>query len=211
MRYALGLGWGIVLLANFAGWGLVVRRILRLGADEESPDWGQAIVLGMSSIIALGGFLNLSRIMSRGVVWILVLGGLILFLERAWRLKSRIGWRAFDWPRTPFDMLACIACGMVYASHVCLSFSPYGDPNLRQRFTLNPWDDLKGGYVTLPCRLLSEGNLGDDPFNDMRSFALGGHSLLQAFPLLILPPTYIHILDPGLAILASPLVLHGLG
>jgi len=100
---------------------------------------------------------------------------------------------------------------LVYGAHVCLSLSPYGDPSVRQGFTLNPWVDLKGGYITLPLRLLSEGNLGEDPFNTNRSLALGGLSLLQAFPLLILPPTYIHVLDPGIAILALPLVLHGLG
>ena len=101
-------------------------------------------------------------------------------------------------------------CILNYAAVVCFSFSPYIDSNLRQRFTLNSWDDLNGGYVTLPIRLLAEGNLGSDPFNSDRSLALGGHSLLQSFPLAILPPTYIHILDPGLAILTIPLVLHGL-
>ena len=60
--------------------------------------------------------------------------------------------------------------------------------------------------------MLSEGKIGDDPFNDRRSIsALGGCSLLQGFALLFLPPTYVHLLDPGLAILALPLVLLGLG
>ncbi len=45
----------------------------------------------------------------------------------------------------------------------------------------------------------------------MLDLALGGCSLLQGFALLFLPPTYVHLLDPGLAILALPLVLLGLG
>ena len=69
-----------------------------------------------------------------------------------------------------------------------------------------------GGYVTLPERLLSEGSLGDDPFNDRRSIsALGGLSVLQSFALLFLPVTFIHLIDPGMAILGTPLVLHWLG
>jgi hypothetical protein len=212
MRYVLGFGWGIILLAGFAGWGLAVRRILRIGADEDSPDWGLSIVLGMSWIIALGGFLNISRIMTSGVVLTLVLAGLILLAVGVWQLRSRRGWSGVsDWPRTKIELATCIACLLNYGAYVCLSFSPYTDPGVRQRFTINPWDDLKGGYLTLPLRLLSEGNLGDDPFNSNRSLALGGLSLLQAFPLSTLIPTYVHVLDPGLAILALPLVLHGLG
>jgi hypothetical protein len=166
----------------------------------------------MSWIIALGGFLNISRCMTWGVVLTFVLVGLVLCTTGAWQICSGSGWSGVSvWPRTRLDLIACLACLLNYAAYVCLSLSPYGDATVRQRFTLNPWDDLKGGYITLPLRLLSEGNLGEDPFNFARSVALGGLSLLQAFPLLILPPTYIHVMDPGLAVLALPLVIHGIG
>ena len=109
------------------------------------------------------------------------------------------------------DALVIISCLVAYGSCICLSESPYGDMSLRQRFTLNPWDDLNGGYITGPLRLLSEGRLGEDPFNGPRSLSLGGQALLQSFALLILPPTFIHMMDPGLAILALPLVFQHLG
>jgi hypothetical protein len=211
MQYLLGFAWGIVLLASFAGWGLAVRRILRITSHEGSPDWGHAIVLGMSWIIALGGFLNVLRIMTWAVVWLLLLGGLVLFAVGIRRLRSRSGWSdVFDWPRANIDVFVLLVCLVAYGSCVCLSYSPYASPGLQ--YKLNPWDDLQGGYITLPLRLLGEGDLGDDPFNYPRcAAALGGLSVLQSFPLLILPPTYIHVLDPGLAILALPLVFHGLG
>jgi hypothetical protein len=33
MRFLLGFGWGIVLLASFAGWGLAVQRALKTQAQ----------------------------------------------------------------------------------------------------------------------------------------------------------------------------------
>src|SRR3954451_4340064 len=79
MRYFLGFSWGILLLASFAGWGALVRRLLRNEAENEIEDWGEAVVLGMSWIIALGGFLNLASIMTRGTVLILAAIGLLVF------------------------------------------------------------------------------------------------------------------------------------
>jgi hypothetical protein len=212
LLYLLAFVWAFVLLANFAGWGLAVQRVLRLASHGCTPDWGQAIVLGMSLIVALGGFLSLPSLMMWRTVLSLVLAGLFLFAVEIWRLG---GWarrnELFDWPKTKTDVLVILVCIVVFATWVCLPRSPFDDAKDRYRYTLNPWDDLQGGYVTYPFRLLSEGKLGDDPFNDRRSIsALGGFSLLQAFPFLFLPPTYIHILDPGLAILALPLVLAGL-
>ncbi len=212
MTYLLGFLWGFVLLACFAGWGLALGRALKLSADVDSPEWGKLIVLGMAWVVAVGGFFNLLHVMTRGMVWLILIGGLVLFVAVTWELCARIKLNhVFAWRPTRFDTLVLVLCLAAYGSSICLCESPYGDASLRQRFTLNPWDDLGGGYITYPLRLLSEGTLGDDWFNDRRSIsALGGLSVLQAFALLFLPPTYIHIMDPGLAILALPFVLNGL-
>jgi len=212
LTYLLGFLWGFVLLACFAGWGLALGRVLDLSSESESPEWGKLIVLGMAWIVALGGFLNLLNVMTRGMVWLLLLGGLLLVAAIGGRLcsRDRLG-RVFALRPTRLDALALLLCVVAYASCVCLCESPYGNPNLTHRFSLNPWDDLNGGYVTGPLRLLSEGNVGDDPLNAYRSHALGGLAVLQSFALLFLPPTFIHLLDPGLAILTLPFLLHGLG
>jgi hypothetical protein len=213
MQYCLGFIWGFILLFVFAGWGLGVQRILKISVDENAPDWGQAVVLGMSWIIAIGGALNCLHVMTAGVFWLLSLGGLFLFVVESRRLIARFGWKeAVGWPMTAFGMLAAFLCLAAYCSWVVLPYSPLDDAAHRYRWTLNPWDDLMGGYITLPERLLSEGSLGDDPFNDRRSIsALGGLSVLQSFALLFLPATFIHLIDPGMAILGTPLVLHGFG
>jgi hypothetical protein len=213
MQYCLGFIWGFVLLFAFAGWGLGVRRILKISPAGDSPDWGQAVVLGMSLIIAIGGMLNCLHVMTAGVIWLLTIVGLALFVLESRHFIARSGWNhALGWPMTRFGMLVAVLCLAAYSSWVVLPYSPLDDAAHRYRWTLNPWDDLMGGYVTYPFRLLSEGSLGDDPFNDRSSIsALGGLSVLQSFALLFLPATFIHLIDPGMAILATPLVLHGLG
>ena len=212
MTYLIGFLWGFVVLVCFAGWGLALRRVLDRSCESESPEWGKLIVSGMASIVALGGFLNLFNVMTRGIIWLLLVGGLSCFAAISVRLCTRPnGGRTIRMPTTRLDTLAFLACVIAYASCVCLCESPYGDPGLRQRFTLNPWDDLNGGYIAGPLRLLSAGNVGDDPFNAYRSHALGGLAALQSFVLLFLPPTFIHLLDPGLAILTLPFLLNGLG
>lgn len=209
MRYMIGFTWGILLLASFGGWGQALRRLLDKPAADEGPiDWGDAIVLGLSWFLALGGFLNLLGILGWMTVGLLVGTGLLLFLLALARKPARA---IFDWPRTRLDAFTLLACLIAYGTWVCLPHDPMGEPSVRFRYTLNPWDDLRGGYVSYPIRMLEQGSIGDDPFNARRSeSALGGLSVLQGAALLFLPPTYIHIVDPGLAILALPWVLHGM-
>jgi hypothetical protein len=211
MTYLVGFIWGFVLLACFAGWGLAAERALRISGEERPRDWGCVIILGMASVIALAGPINLAGGLTRGVIWLMLLGGGAVFGAEIRRISSSLASsRTSKVMTTTLGTISLIACLVAYASCVCLAESPFGDAGLRQRFTLNPWDDLSGGYVTGPFRLLSEGRLGEDPFNSPRSLSLGGQPVLQSFALLILPATYIHLIDPGLAILTLPLVLHGL-
>ena len=66
---------------------------------------------------------------------------------------------------------------------------------------------------TQPIRsaCLQEGTLGEDPYNArLTESALGGLPLLQAQVLMVLPINYIHLMDPGVAILAMPLVFLGM-
>jgi hypothetical protein len=212
LTYLIGFLWGFVVLACFAGWGLALQRVLDLSCESESPEWGKLIVVGMASIVALGGFLNLFNVMTRGIIWLLLVGGLLSFAAISVRLCMRHSrGQIFALPATRLGTLGLVLSVVAYASCVCVCESPYDDPGLRQRFTLNPWDDLNGGYVASPLRLLSAGNVGDDPFNAYRSHALGGLAALQSFVLLFLPPTFVHLLDPGLAILTLPFLLNGLG
>src|SRR3954447_17765587 len=106
MRYFVGFTWGFVLLASFAGWGHATCRILKLSPEGEVPDWGRAIVLGMSWIIALGGFLNLLRVMTWGAVLTLLIIGLALFAVGVWQLRLRRGWSGVsDWPITNIELV----------------------------------------------------------------------------------------------------------
>ena len=128
MQYCLGFLWGFILLFVFAGWGLGVQRILKISPEENSPDWGQAVVLGMSWIIAIGGALNCLHVMTAAVIWLLSLCGLFLFAMESRRLIARFGWKdAVGPPMTAFGMLAAFLCLAAYASWVILPYAPFDD------------------------------------------------------------------------------------
>jgi hypothetical protein len=180
MQYLLGFVLGFLLLAGFAGSGLGLRRILLPEIDEDAMWWGQAAVFGMAFIVAVAGPLHLLGAMTTTVVWVLLVVGLILFGLATGRFASRIGTTsALRCPLSWIDGLVLMSCLVAYGSCVCLSEPPYDDPSVRYRFTLNPWDDLNGGYISGPLRLLGEGRLGEDPFNGPRSLSLGGQPVLQ--------------------------------
>jgi hypothetical protein len=86
LTYLIGFLWGFVVLACFAGWGLALRRVLDLSCESESPEWGKLIVVGMASMVALGGFLNLLNVMTRGIIWLLLVGRLLSFAAISVRL-----------------------------------------------------------------------------------------------------------------------------
>src|SRR4051794_39112225 len=83
--YSLGFAWGFVLLASFAGWGLVVGRWLR---EDGPPDWGLAIARGIALLVAIGGFLNGLGVISAGLVLSLVGIGLVILAARVLRPSS---------------------------------------------------------------------------------------------------------------------------
>jgi hypothetical protein len=62
-----------------------------------------------------------------------------------------------------------VVCLLAHASCICSAEDPFGDPSINMHFALKLTDDFHGGYTTLPYRLLSEGNLGEEPFNGPRS------------------------------------------
>src|SRR5947209_7836870 len=70
--FLVGFVWGLVLLGSFAGWGLLVRRLL---LRETEVDWGQAIARGMAVLIAVGGVLNLLHAVSVPLLVGLVVAG----------------------------------------------------------------------------------------------------------------------------------------
>jgi hypothetical protein len=52
---------------------------------------GHAVVFAMAWIIVLGGFLNVLRIMNGEASWSLLMGGFVLLVLNARRLRSTMG------------------------------------------------------------------------------------------------------------------------
>jgi hypothetical protein len=201
--YLFGFAWGFVLLCCFAGWGLLVGHWLH---EDDPPDWGLAVARGIALLVALGGVLNLSRLISAGLVLSLVGIGLVPVGVHARRFVlegSRIR------PRVPaIDGVSAVVAVIVlisYLNWLCFDGGPGS-----QAYCLNTSDDASG-YLVYPLRMLQTGTIGYDPFNDRRtSSALGGESFLQTFVLAVLPVEFIHLLDPGVANLATALMLYSM-
>jgi hypothetical protein len=207
--YCLGFAWGMVLLACFAGWGIVVGRWL---GEVERPEWGLAIARGIASLVALGGVLNGMGLISAGLIISLVGIGLAILAAHVLGSSSCRGSECADdqkRPRfPPVDGLSTAVMAIVLASYLnCLCYD--GGPG-SSAYSLNMTDDYQG-YLVYPIRMLQTGRIGDDPFNDRRtSCALGGESFLQTFVLAVLPVEFIHVIDPGVASMAIAILLYSM-
>ena len=88
----------------------------------------------------LGGPTRLLGALTTVVVWVLLFVGLILPGVEAGRSGLPIVLaQTIPRPWLWIDGLMLAACLLGYGSCVCLGESPYGDPAVRYRFTLNPW------------------------------------------------------------------------
>ena len=198
IRYIVAFAWGFVLLLSFAGWGLIVGRLLR---DELKDDWGQAIARGISLMVIVGGGLNLFHLISDAMVLGLVVTGLIALVALA---PLVAGSRTSPEPRSPLLWVAWISVLLSYINW--LYFFWPSRSNFIPGYSLAESDDQV--YAVHPIRMLQTGSLGVDPFNmSQTSSSLGGEAFLQTFVRAILPTPYLHVLDPGVSYLAMAVML----
>ncbi len=199
--------WGLTLLGSWIGWGEVVRRAF---GGESRADFGLLGVWGMSLLIAVGGVLNLGGWISPGVAVGLVVLGLVPLgaaVATSWR-EDRAGF--LEWFRDSGWLTRLALGGMVLwavlAYGADLNRFGWGN-NARRQY--NYHDDAYA-YFAFPVRMLEQGALGPDPFNERRlTTSLGGQPFLQALTLSVASPGSLHVLDPGLALGLLLLLLAG--
>ena len=198
------LGWGLLLVAAFVGWGGALSRLL--GAKEEG-DAGMRGALGLALTVAAGGLFNLLSWISRA--------GLLLFLAAGIGslLVDLLARRRKDPPPAsvreggPAGLLlsgAVFLCSaLLFAGSVdgkVFTSSEYRD--------FDPHDDEQA-YLVFPLKMLDTGGMGNDPFDARRLNVLGGQSLLHAFVAVLFPARTTHLLDGGVGLLLSLLVVRG--
>ena len=208
--YLGGFAWGFVLIANFAGYGAGISRLLRRGPCDD----GLAIAWGLSFLVVLGGALNLARLISAGLLVGLVLGGVALWVALGGVNRLVRGARKL----CGLDSLVLAVLLLGYVNWLYFRIPAEPDPKIGPSsrvekpgsglpsHLLHDLDDP--AYTLFPVRMLQTGSLGIDPFNDrLTSSSLGGSSFLQALVLAVLPFEYIHVADPGLAYLAMGVMI----
>jgi hypothetical protein len=191
--------WGLTLLVSFVGWGSAVRRLL---VDRGRLDWGLSAVVGMATLLALGGLLQVMRAMSPMMVVVLTSGGLAaLAAVRFGRRQELVGDLRQALAEARRAPLVASAIGMLYLLALIVYAGNVATP------VLGVFDDAEA-YAVYPEGILAIGAL-EEPFSFRRLGALGGQSLLQAFLLVGSETSRLNGFDNGICLLAILGMVHG--
>lgn len=181
------------------GWGSLLNRVLFPG---EPGDWGQKASWGIALSILAGGILNVTALISRPVILIYIIAGIVWWMLDLVKSKrfSRSNLRSLFSYLKGFNPLVIV---LVFL----LLFALYAGWVTGKRF--NPADDLQG-YFVFPQKMLQTGAMGDDPFSERKLVtSLGGQSFLHTFVLCLLPEEHLNIIDPAIGILIAAAILLG--
>ncbi|MGE5345160.1 MAG: hypothetical protein ACM3JH_04320 [Acidithiobacillales bacterium] len=202
------LGWGLVLVLSFVGWGGALVRIVARGRELDA---GLRGALGLALTVAVGGVANLFSWISRPAVLLWVAGGVWGFVvdllgkkrkeTRPAHAEALAGWARFL--GLVVLVLVAVFSAVLFAGSVdgkIFTGSEYRD--------FDPHDDEQS-YLVFPRKMLEIGGLGADPFDARRLIVLGGQSLLQATVAVLFPPRTTHLLDAGAGLLLSLAVVWG--
>jgi hypothetical protein len=181
---------GIIYFAALFGWGRLVENLLR--ARWPFPF---TICLGLSSLVFLGGILNLA-----GIAYPLVLDMVIVFglgltavtSFRSWNLKS------FSACKEQYLTGEYLARFLPSAILIVIVFG-YSSYTLSSPRGFNLHDDFEK-YMTHPIRMLATGSLRSGPFDVLGGDTFGGQAFLHGFSVAHFPIGYVNTVDTVLAL-----------
>ena len=187
-----------ILLAAFtlscAGWGLLSRRLLHL----RKGTWPTTVVLGLALLVAVGGVLNLARLVSPLTLAVSFLIGLVLAGPACFRacrepsaalrrIRQSLPMWGFAWP--------VIALAV---THTVLTQLPPGAYNLDDDFT---------AYFTHPVRMVQTGTILGSVLSPIGIDTLGGQAFLQSFVVGFFPIVYVNAADAVFGLLLCLLLV----
>src|SRR6185437_1502896 len=173
MEYFEILLWAAWMALACVGFGKEALRWMGC----RNGGWALASVLGVSILIALGGFLNLAHLIRPSIlIGIIVLGNLLLiyrvresFHAVHLRVQSFLAQLHPRWLASIGLLLLLLILGRAALSSYTGNF--------------NETDDFDA-YFAFPLKMLAKGNFAADPFSERRVTAsLGGSVYLQAIAL----------------------------
>jgi hypothetical protein len=175
MRYAV-----LAAMAGFAfalyGWGYAFRRLFKM----ERGIWLVTVVLGMASVVFLGGLLNAVALAYRPALLAMFLAG------AGWAvydLKEHV--RNLSWPPSRAWFAVMIPAAVLVGYAVATQLPPAA---------FNTDDDFTK-YFYYPVRMLNAGTVYSGPLSAMGSETLGGEAFLQGFIVAVFPIQYINVVD----------------
>ena len=189
--------WGGAVAASFFGWGAALLRILRY------PIKSLAVCgsLGVATYLTLGGWLNLSQLISRPVIVALVVTGVILTLLL--RLPSQVC-KEFGAAKKELTPPAAILLSVAILLLVAMALGAL------KPLSWNP-DDLHA-YMVFPAKALQNHSLQTDPFSERRiAGGLGGAFFLDAIMLVPNDFRALEFIDGSFGLLLYALSLWSVG
>jgi hypothetical protein len=181
-----GVSTAVLLLAavSLFGWGKLVRRL----ANMANGTWPVTIGLGLSTVLMLGGILNVARLAFAWTLWGLAAAGIafaIFYVGRSRRsppVSQREGWALTAWIEAgSAGAFIALATGFAIATQL--------PPRVFHLF-----DDFQK-YFAYPVRQLETGTLFGSPLSALGSETLGGMAFLQSFVLSVAPIEFINGVD----------------
>ena len=189
VMFLAAAAWGLLLLQSFTGWGWIVTRgLLRLRASEYLH-----AAAGLALAIALGGWLNLYGWVNAWSLGLFVWTGAISYAGGV-LFASRTPVRD-PGPTPGLSRRVVLLTGFLVVALVWSYITAAGWPKF------NPHDDYHA-YLAFTEKLVQLGSLGEDPFSRRRLISgLGGQYFLLSLVAAEFPLRFLHILDPGVAVL----------
>lgn len=163
--------------------------------------WGQKASWGMAFSICVGGVLNLTWTISRTTILIYLGLGFLFWLINSCSNRSSLITLLknflYDCRKDRIFFLGCLTVlGLILVQYSGWVYNHRFHP-----------DDLTG-YFVFPNKMLQIGSLGPDPFNARRLItSLGGQAFLQTFVLSMLNEANLNLIDPGIALIVSVLLI----
>jgi hypothetical protein len=181
--------WALVMLASFAGWGSLLDRSL----FARRADLGLRMLWGASGVLFVGGIASATSLVSRGLIMILLLGGVLSLAFHAVRERDvnlaslRFAIRALRRNGLVTTMLIAVLLGVLIRA-------VGGAADV----STNPYDD-DVAYLPMIKRLVQTGTL-IEPFSFRRLSTLGGTTFFQALLTPHVSYRHINTFDRGVCV-----------
>jgi hypothetical protein len=199
--YFFAFFWGILIILSLIGWGSILNRIL---FPKQQIDWGHKAAFGIAFSIVIGGILNLTRSISKPVIFIYLALGLFYFLGNLYQQRKIVLNALVHYlQKCRKDKLLLIGTLLILILILCR----YAGSIVNYSF--NPHDDYHA-YFVFPHKMLEMGFIGSDPFSARRQSSLGGQAFLDTFVLAALSEKNLSLIDSGVGLIVAVGITLGL-